>query len=382
MFTARARQDTGKSRPRIGLVFPGPARDERSWSGIPRGLATGMREAGADAVHINAEPPRPLRFPVTRAAARIHRMGTDAARVGAEMAAVRTVTAGWRIRGARPLDGLVQIGTTFSVAADLPAVTFEDATVIQFLRLHDPFVSRADDSARQAWIERQRCSYERAVACCVASSWAAASVSNDYGIPASKVHVVGFGRNLSPAPVERNWSTPKFLFVGRDWERKNGAGVLAAFARLRQEMSSATLDVVGEHPELDVEGVTGHGPLRLTVAAERERLNRLFQRATCFVMPSRHEPFGLVYLEAAAAGIPSIGTTVGGTREAIGEGGRLVDPNDPAALVAAMRKLADGDAAARLGALARQRAPLFTWRAVAARLMRALGLATDGCEFL
>jgi glycosyltransferase involved in cell wall biosynthesis len=341
-----------------------------------------MREAGVDGVHINAEPPRPLRFPVTTVAARLHSISGPAARVGAEMAAVRTAAAGWRTRRARPLDGLVQVGTTFSVVSDLPAVTFEDATVIQLVRLHDPFVCQAEESARQAWIGRQRRSYGRAVACCVASSWAASSVINDYGIPASKVHVVGFGRNLSVAPVERDWSTPRFLFVGRDWERKNGASVLAAFARVREEMSNATLDVVGEHPALEVEGVTGHGPLRLSVAAERERLGRLFQRATCFVMPSRYEPFGLVYVEAAAAGIPSIGTTVGGTREAIGEGGRIVDPGDPAALFAAMRELADGDAAAQLGAIARQRARHFTWRAVAERIMGALGLASDGCDFL
>jgi glycogen synthase len=51
-----------------------------------------------------------------------------------------------------------------------------------------------------------------------------------------------------------------------------------------------------------------------------------------------------------------------------------VDPNDDRALLAAMLELADPDTAARLGALARARSRLFTWRAVAERLLAALTL--------
>ncbi len=149
---------------------------------------------------------------------------------------------------------------------------------------------------------------------------------------------------------------------------------MRAFARLRSEIPEARLDVVGNHPPLHAPGVTGHGPLRLNVPAERARAEVLFQRATCFVMPSHFEASAIVYAEAAAAGLPSIGTSVGGSRELIGDGGRLVDPADDDDLLDAMRALAEPGTAERLGALSLERSALFTWRAVAERLLRALAL--------
>ena len=88
--------------------------------------------------------------------------------------------------------------------------------------------------------------------------------------------------------------------------------------------------------ELISAGVTAHGPLDLADAAGREKAERLFESATCFVMPSRFEPFGMVYAEAAAAGVPSIGSTGGGAADAIGDGGLLVEPGNESALLNAM----------------------------------------------
>jgi glycosyltransferase involved in cell wall biosynthesis len=91
------------------------------------------------------------------------------------------------------------------------------------------------------------------------------------------------------------------------------------------------------------------------------------------VMPSAVEPVGIAYAEAAAAGIPSIGTRVGGAPEIVGDGGRLVDPDDPCALERAMLELTDAALARRLGAVARERSRRFTWRATAQRILSALG---------
>jgi len=163
--------------------------------------------------------------------------------------------------------------------------------------------------------------------------------------------------------------------MGYDWERKNGELVLRAFARLRERVRDARLDIAGGHPRVDMEGVTAHGPLRLSDPYERAHAEELFESATCFVMPSQCENFGIVYVEAAAAGVPSIGTTIGGAADAIGqEGGQLVDPSNEEALVAAMAAMCDPERARRMGAAARARSHLFTWEAVARRITEALGL--------
>lgn len=222
-------------------------------------------------------------------------------------------------------------------------------------------------------VRQRRRLHSTAEACCVVSSWAGDSLVRDHTVPAEKVHVIGCGRNVDITPPPgRDWSVPRFLFVGNDWERKNGAAVLRAFELLHSEIPSAHLDVVGGHPSFDVEGATGHGHVSFDDPDGRPKLEALFASATCFVMPSLVEPFGIVYVEAAAAGIPSIATTVGGTNESVGSGGVLVDPSDEAALLTAMRKLADPAQARSLGEEALRRSSELTWRKTAERLVRAI----------
>jgi glycosyltransferase involved in cell wall biosynthesis len=89
-------------------------------------------------------------------------------------------------------------------------------------------------------------------------------------------------------------------------------------------------------------------------------------------MPSLHDPAGQVFAESAASGIPSIGSTNGGSATVIGDGGVVVDPHDRAALTAAMLQLCDPETAQRVGERATRQAQRFTWRKVAERLLRAL----------
>ena len=101
---------------------------------------------------------------------------------------------------------------------------------------------------------------------------------------------------------------------------------------------------------------------------------RYIGSATAFVMPSLHEPAGIVYIEAASAGVPAIGGNDGGAATLIGPGGITVDPRDAEQIYAAMLRLADPDTARTMGELARAHSELFTWRKVAERLLRALAI--------
>jgi glycosyltransferase involved in cell wall biosynthesis len=259
-------------------------------------------------------------------------------------------------------------------------------TVSQGAAVH-PVFSRMSAPAIEDWERRRAGIYDRARMCAVASHWAAASLRADYGVPAERVAVVGFGANHRAVPAERDWTSPRYLFVGIDWQRKGGPLLLRAFSRVHDAHPDATLDVVGGHPALGQPGVNGHGVLLQSQAHGHAQLAALFARATCLVMPSRVEPFGIAYVEAASAGVPSIGTSVGGPRDVIGaDGGVVVDPGDEEALVQAMERLADPQTARRMGEAARERSGLYTWTQVAERLLRALGLAApdggDLAEFL
>jgi glycosyltransferase involved in cell wall biosynthesis len=379
------------TEPTIAVAFPGDPRHPTTWSGTPSGVVRGLEASGAAVRSLRAEPHPAINAMAMHALslARLHRADRSggvvsavrhsrrSARLSPELGRLQTVAAGRRLGGLGRVDGIVQIGTGYQLRADAPVVTFEDMTVAQVLEAPYPAWKGLPASAVQARIDAQRRAYERAEACCTTTGWVAESIVRDYGIPRAKVHVVGVGRNRETVDVaDRDWSVPRFLFVGVEWERKNGDGVLRAFARLRREIPEARLDLVGRHPAVDDhEHVTGHGVLALHDPEQQARLAALNARATVFVMPSHQEASALAYTEAGAGGLPSIGSRVGGSAELIGDGGLVVDPSDDDALLDAMRTLSDPATAQRLGALARAQAEKYTWDAVGGRLLRAVAPA-------
>ena len=376
---------------RVVLAATGDPLAAATWSGTPAGVARGLRALGAAVAGVDATPPRGVREAALAASALRSRSRVDAWYTP-ELHHLRSMVAARKLP---PCDGVVLMGAEFGLPAGTRYVTLSDLTLAQARATH-PVFSRLSARVYEGFEARQREVYAGAVACCTASHWTAESLVADHGVAAGKVHVVGMGPNHTPVPAREGGGSspaglvgaaeaaPRFLFVGREWERKNGPLLLRAFGRLRAEIPDARLDLVGGHPPVSAPGVTGHGPLALDRPEEAARVSALFGATTCFVMPSEVEPFGLAYIEAAVAGVPSIATSVGGAGTIVAEGtGLLVPPGDEEALLGAMRTLADPVVARRMGAAARERSRLFAWDLVAGRLLRALGLpGGEGAEYL
>jgi glycosyltransferase involved in cell wall biosynthesis len=363
---------------RVAIAAVGDPTSPGTWSGVAAGVFGGLRELGVATSTLDLKLPRGLEqmLLVLGAAPTRNRFDAEGA---ALPVAVRTALARRRLIGAQ-LDGIVQIGSSFKLPPGVPYVTLEDMTVRQGRVIH-PVFSRMSPRGITGWEARRKQIYGGARMCATASQWTAQSLLVDYGVPSDRVGVVGFGAtHRADAVDERGWEQPRFLFVGIDWERKGGPLLLRAFARLREQLPQATLDVVGGHPPIELAGVHAHGVLSQTHAGDRERILELFARCTCLVVPSHVEPFGIVYVEAGSAGMPSILTSEGGARDTIGaDGGLVVEPGDEDGLLAAMLQISDPTVAQRMGEAARARAGLYTWRKVAERLLRALGLPSpDG----
>jgi len=101
-----------------------------------------------------------------------------------------------------------------------------------------------------------------------------------------------------------------------------------------------------------------------------EELARLYGEAEVAIVPSLYEGFSLPAIEAMSCGVPVVATTGGALPEVVGvsgETGLLVEPNDPDALVDAIRQLLDDEELrARLGANGRRRVmDRFTWEVTA-----------------
>jgi glycosyltransferase involved in cell wall biosynthesis len=101
-----------------------------------------------------------------------------------------------------------------------------------------------------------------------------------------------------------------------------------------------------------------------------EELARLYGEAEVAIVPSLYEGFSLPAIEAMSCEVPVVATTGGALPEVVGtsgESGILVEPNNPEALVDAIRQLLDDPTAReRLGKNGRQRViERFTWQVTA-----------------
>ncbi|MBI2242752.1 MAG: glycosyltransferase family 4 protein [Nocardioides sp.] len=118
------------------------------------------------------------------------------------------------------------------------------------------------------------------------------------------------------------------------------------------------------------------GAVRLTGPLTRSALEATYAEADLLVLASRAETYGMVVTEALARGLPVVATDVGGVREALGDGGVLVPPEDPAALAGALRAwLTDpGHRAELRAAVLRRRATLTGWDRTTALVAEALAV--------
>jgi glycogen(starch) synthase len=113
-----------------------------------------------------------------------------------------------------------------------------------------------------------------------------------------------------------------------------------------------------------------------------DELLAALHRADAAVFPSHYEPFGLVALEAAAAGTPLVTSNIGGLGEAVinGQTGVSCAPRDVAGLAAAVRTvLDDPDAAQQRARAARERLTAdFDWNTVASQTAQVYVAAKRG----
>lgn len=347
---------------RIGICYESGG----VWGAIAAGLGSGLSAHAVDVKLVPSDLDRITRRIVYEYSRRIHPLHGNES----PLLVLRNSQVGRKRTRLGPVAFWIQMGSSFAPPRSTPFVTFEDMTVLLALRAGE--YPDLTDQVRARWVARQAFAYEHSRRCYVASDWAAASVIADYAVSPHKVSTVGLGRNYEPAITTKDWTVPTFLWVGYDWVRKNGCRVLRAFRKVRCLYPSAALHLVGDHPPVAAPGVVSHGRLSSSDIAEATLMRTLFATATCFVMPSRIEPFGIVYVEAGAAGTPSIGTTAGGAPYAIGPGGICVDPDNQVALEDAMLALCAPGTAERLGAMARTHSAQFTWPRIADQILGTL----------
>ncbi len=188
------------------------------------------------------------------------------------------------------------------------------------------------------------------------SRYAAARLRTLYGLDREPVIVpelidlANWRTLLAYHGAQRDASRFTVLTVCRFYPRKRLHVLLEAAALLRKRVPKLEVRIVGGGPEerrlrslarrLDLEGC-----VRWLGNLTQEELAREYNRADVFCLPSVQEGFGIVFLEAMAAGKPIVAARAAAIPEVVPQG-LLVEPEDPRALASGLEQIC-GDASLR-----------------------------------
>lgn len=180
---------------------------------------------------------------------------------------------------------------------------------------------------------------------------------------------------FASAPAAQLPPGRKLLFVGRLEPRKGFPVAVKAFAELAPLYPDLQLVVVGSGEQanaVDMLAPDVRARVHMLGKVSNEALPTFHRASDIFISPATgSESFGIVLVEAMAAGLPLVASDIAGYREVARHNreGLLVTPSQPSALVAGVRQLLDQpELAARLAANGALRSQLFSWENIIDRL--------------
>jgi glycosyltransferase involved in cell wall biosynthesis len=219
---------------------------------------------------------------------------------------------------------------------------------------------------------------QRADAVVVNSDHTALQVRERFGVGPDRIFICPPG---APPWTPRTASTraSHVLFIGTLGPRKNVVRLLHAYRALIGRVTGLPPLVLAGRittgseailAELQHPALAGH--VRHVGYVSEERREQLFRDASLLVLPSLDEGFGIPVLEAMTMGVPVVAANRGALPGLLGDAGLLIDPEDEAAMTAAIeRLLSDSELAARCASRGLERAAHYNWEASARRLVEA-----------
>ena len=205
------------------------------------------------------------------------------------------------------------------------------------------------------------------------------------GVPEERISVVyaGIDHRLFKPTSLRLVDYPYILFVGSEHPRKNFAGLVESFSRLKNQGEFRDLKLVkvgrAGRPEAKFRKRTLQAVKELGLSNEvvftdyvaREDLPAYYSGAECFILPSFYEGFGFTPLEAMACGCPVVVSNAASLPEVVGEAAIQVNPHDIDDIARALRRaLTDEQLKRELIAKGLEQAKRFSWEKTARGTLR------------
>lgn len=209
------------------------------------------------------------------------------------------------------------------------------------------------------------------------SKWLRDDLIEKVGIPPEKVFHVGGGctPDISLVDITQKRGN-KFLFVGKDWTRKNGDLVVRAFEKLQKRHPEMDAQLYVAGPSVAPSILEGKKNIHFLGRLSYDEIVHYYNMCDYFVMPSDFEAYGLVFPEALIFGLPCIGKNCYAMPEFIqdGENGYLIENNDDNELLLAMEKLLiDGkEMAQNVQKQHRHYVETYSWDNVASKIVESM----------
>lgn len=230
---------------------------------------------------------------------------------------------------------------TFRAARDQGATTILDAASVHYAWQDASYEPVEPDDVHEKINARKKQEIQYADHILTVSKLARESYL-DAGVSPGCVTSVPMGADLSSFTPDEDptadGSEPfTFIFAGHASRRKGVDVLLRASEQLSREGLSHRLQFAGGRNESLFE--TTEAPVDLLSYLNRPNLAEAFRQADCLVIPSRHDSFGRVVVEAMATGTPALVSEHVGAKEVINEGrnGWIVPAEDTEALTEQMR---------------------------------------------
>ncbi|HET6225439.1 MAG TPA: glycosyltransferase family 4 protein [Bacteroidia bacterium] len=208
----------------------------------------------------------------------------------------------------------------------IPIIYINDRTIVGSLEYHRMLTNLWEFSKKQSMLVDKQ-AIEKSLFTSYPSEWAAQSAVQEYGIATEKIVTIPFGANMDEAPdrsialQRKKGGTCKLLFIGVNWRDKGGSIAYDCLLELLKLGIDAELTVVGCVPPtvFKHEKLTVIPFLNKNSTEDVAQLQSLWTHSTFLILPTRIDAFGIVFCEAAAYGLPCIGTNTGGVAGALHE---------------------------------------------------------------
>ena len=272
----------------------------------------------------------------------------------------------------------LQIGAMFSLPEAFPdkkCISYSDGNLAELLNSGFGMDGISAKRIDQALRYEEQVSQQMTAVFTFSEHLRQSFISN-YHVRPERVFNVGGAVNLTDIPTRdasKDYTVPRILFIGTEFNRKGGPQLLEAFRTVRPAVPAAELHIVGPaHLDQLPPGAICHGHLSKADPAQKLKLESLFRNSTLFVLPSLYEPFGIAPLEAMLYQLPCVVTDAWALREFVTPGfnGDLVAKGSVDDLATKLTQmLSSPERLATMGQQGRELAlSRYTWPSVAHRI--------------